>query len=69
MVGHLQRNKARKVAGALACLHSLDSAELARKLDARRGELGLPALPAFIEVTKTSSSPRRSLMTCAVPLR
>src|SRR4051794_21028468 len=45
MIGHLQRNKARKVAAALSVLHSLDSAELAEKLDQRRGELSLPPLP------------------------
>jgi pyridoxal phosphate enzyme (YggS family) len=50
MIGHLQRNKARKVAGALHALHSLDSAELATKLAARRAELALPPLPVYIEV-------------------
>lgn len=50
MVGHLQRNKARRVAGPLAALHSLDSADLARKLDARRGELALPPLATYLEV-------------------
>lgn len=50
MVGHLQRNKARKVAGPLAALHSLDSAELARKLDERRRELALAPLPVYLEV-------------------
>lgn len=56
MVGHLQRNKARKVAGVLSVLHSLDSAELAEKLDARRGELSLPPLPVFIEVNTGSEA-------------
>ena len=50
MIGHLQRNKARKVAGLLAALHSLDSAELAEKLDARRRELASSPLPTYIEV-------------------
>ena len=37
LVGHLQTNKARKVAGKFAMVHSLDSLELARELDKRQG--------------------------------
>src|SRR5688572_30059799 len=59
MIGHLQRNKARKVAGLLHALHSLDSAELAEKLDARRGELALGPLGVFIEVN-TSGEEQKS---------
>ncbi len=47
MVGHLQRNKANKVAPLLSVLHSLDSLELAKKLDERRQ--GAP-LPVYVEV-------------------
>src|SRR5256885_7215373 len=35
LVGHLQRNKAKHVAGRFALIHSLDSAELADELDKR----------------------------------
>ena len=35
MIGHLQRNKVRKIKPQLAMLHSLDSEELARELDKR----------------------------------
>ena len=35
LIGHLQRNKARVVAGRFALVHSLDSLELARELDRR----------------------------------
>ena len=35
LVGHLQRNKAKYVAGRFALIHSLDSAELAEELDKR----------------------------------
>jgi hypothetical protein len=35
LIGHLQRNKARVVAGRFDLLHSLDSLELARELDRR----------------------------------
>ncbi len=40
LIGHLQSNKARKAAGAFACIQSVDSAGLLRKLDAAAGELG-----------------------------
>ena len=33
LVGHLQTNKARKAAGAFACIHSIDGAELLRRVD------------------------------------
>ncbi|MEO7273723.1 MAG: YggS family pyridoxal phosphate-dependent enzyme [Vicinamibacterales bacterium] len=33
LIGHLQTNKARKAAPAFACIHSVDSLELLRKLD------------------------------------
>src|SRR5581483_5756830 len=35
MVGHLQSNKARQVAGRFALIHSVDSVHLARELDKR----------------------------------
>jgi pyridoxal phosphate enzyme (YggS family) len=34
LIGHLQSNKARKAAAAFACIHSVDSVDLVRKLDA-----------------------------------
>lgn len=34
LIGHLQSNKARKAAGAFACVHSVDSRELLKRLDA-----------------------------------
>jgi pyridoxal phosphate enzyme (YggS family) len=49
-VGHLQRNKAKKVASLLASLHSLDSLDLATKLDALRREAARPPLPVYVEV-------------------
>lgn len=49
MIGHLQRNKARKVAGVIDVLHSLDSLELARELQARR-PAEREALEAYVQV-------------------
>jgi pyridoxal phosphate enzyme (YggS family) len=34
LIGHLQSNKAKKAAGSFACIHSVDSVDLLRKLDA-----------------------------------
>jgi len=49
LVGHLQSNKARKAAGAFACIHSIDGADLLRRVDEAAGEAGAaPAL--FVQV-------------------
>ena len=40
LIGHLQRNKAKHVAGRFALIHSLDSAELADELDKRAAAQG-----------------------------
>ena len=40
LIGHLQSNKARKAAGAFACIHSVDSRELLKRLDAAAAEQG-----------------------------
>ena len=46
-IGHLQRNKAKSVINLINCLHSLDSLELAKKID----ELRTTPLDTFIEVS------------------
>ncbi len=40
LIGHLQTNKARKAAGSFACVHSIDSIDLLRRLDAAALEQG-----------------------------
>jgi PLP dependent protein len=40
LIGHLQSNKARKAVGAFGCIHSVDSLDLLRKLDAAAVEIG-----------------------------
>ena len=40
LIGHLQSNKARKAVAAFACIHTVDSVELLRKLDAAASEHG-----------------------------
>ena len=41
LIGHLQRNKAKHVAGRFALVHSVDSAELGVELSRRAGERGV----------------------------
>ena len=40
LVGHLQSNKARKAVGAFACIHSIDGADLLRRVDDAAAEGG-----------------------------
>jgi PLP dependent protein len=40
LIGHLQSNKAKKAAGSFACIHSVDSVDLLRKLDAAAADQG-----------------------------
>ena len=40
LVGHLQTNKARKAATPFACIHSIDSLELLRRIDRAAAEAG-----------------------------
>jgi pyridoxal phosphate enzyme (YggS family) len=40
LIGHLQSNKAKRAAGSFACIHSVDSVDLLKKLDTAAAELG-----------------------------
>lgn len=50
LVGHLQANKARRAVQLFDVVHSLDSLELARRLDRLCGEEGRETLPVLIQV-------------------
>ena len=51
LIGHLQSNKAKKAAPAFACIHSVDSLELLRKLDdAAAAEPGRGPLEVLVQV-------------------
>jgi len=50
LVGHLQANKARRAVQFFDVIHSLDSLELARRLDRLCGEEGRENLPVLIQV-------------------
>ena len=50
LVGHLQANKARRAVQLFDVIHSLDSAELARRLDRLCAEEGRETLPVLLQV-------------------
>lgn len=50
LVGHLQANKARRAVQLFDVIHSLDSLELARRLDRMCGEEGREKLPLLVQV-------------------
>lgn len=50
LVGHLQANKARRAVQLFDVIHSLDSLELARRLDRLCGEEGRESFPVLIQV-------------------
>lgn len=50
LVGHLQANKARRAVNLFDVVHSLDSVDLARRLDRLCGEEGREKLPLLIQV-------------------
>ncbi|HKO98194.1 MAG TPA: YggS family pyridoxal phosphate-dependent enzyme [Pyrinomonadaceae bacterium] len=77
LVGHLQTNKARRAVDLFDCIHSLDSAELAMRLERLCIEEGREVLPVLIQIklggepTKTGVDPNElprlleSLKSCA----
>ena len=50
LIGHLQANKAKRAVMLFDLIHSLDSAQLALRLDRICGEVGRDALPILIQV-------------------
>ena len=50
LVGHLQANKARRAVNLFEVIHSLDSLDLARRLDRLCGDEGRDKLPVLIQV-------------------
>lgn len=64
LVGHLQANKARRAVSLFDCIHSLDSVELAQRLERLCVAAGRAALPVLIQIdfageeSKTGIDPR-----------
>ena len=50
LIGHLQSNKARRAVGLFDVIHSLDSVELAQRLDRMCAEEGREQLPVLIQM-------------------
>lgn len=50
LVGHLQANKARRAVELFDCLHSLDSVELAKRLERLCVEIGRAEFPVLIQI-------------------
>ena len=60
MIGHVQGNKARKVAGPFVLVHSVDSLHLAGLLNRYAGEQGL-RLPILIEVNVAGEASKEGI--------
>jgi pyridoxal phosphate enzyme (YggS family) len=60
MIGHLQSNKAGKVAGAFDTVHSVDSLRLAQVLDRHAGELGVQ-LPVLLQVNISGEASKEGM--------
>jgi pyridoxal phosphate enzyme (YggS family) len=60
MIGHLQSNKAGKVAGAFATVHSVDSLRLAQVLDRYAGEKGVQ-LPVLLQVNVSGEASKEGM--------
>ena len=56
LIGHLQSNKARKAADAFACIHSVDSVDLLKRLDAATGTDAAAAPDVLIQVDLAGES-------------
>lgn len=58
LIGTLQKNKARHVAGRFALIHSIDRADLATELDRRVGDAGAARQQVLLQVN-TSAEPQK----------
>jgi pyridoxal phosphate enzyme (YggS family) len=67
LIGHLQSNKARRAVMLFDLIHSLDSAELARRLDRMCGEAGRPDLPVLIQMNLAGESSKSGIDTKELP--
>lgn len=61
LIGHLQRNKARKALSLFSMIHSLDSLKLGNTLDRLIDEMGLPPYPVLVEVNTSGESAKHGV--------
>lgn len=64
LIGHLQRNKARVAVDAFSLVESVDSVELARRLDDLAGKIGR-TLPVLIEINVAGEESKHGLSPAA----
>ena len=67
LIGHLQSNKARKAVQLFDVIQSLDSLELAQRLERICGEEGRSELPVFIEVDLASEETKAGIPESDLP--
>ncbi|MFN3189799.1 MAG: YggS family pyridoxal phosphate-dependent enzyme [Aureliella sp.] len=65
VIGHLQRNKARRTLPMVSCLHSLDSSRLAQALQAEAKRIDR-VLPVLLEVNVTQDETKTGLRPSAM---
>lgn len=68
LIGHLQSNKARKAVKLFDVIHSLDSAELAHKLDRICGEEGRESLSVLAQVDIAGESTKSGIAEPELPM-
>lgn len=61
LIGHLQRNKARKALSLFSMIHSLDSVKLGETLDRLVQEMGLAPYPVLIEVNTSGEEAKHGV--------
>ncbi|MDQ2907007.1 MAG: YggS family pyridoxal phosphate-dependent enzyme [Chloroflexota bacterium] len=66
MIGHLQSNKASKVVGPFACVHSVDMLHLAQVLDRYAAEQG-KRLPILLEVNVSGEASKSGMSAAQTP--
>ena len=67
LIGHLQANKARRAVKLFDVIHSLDSADLARRLERACLELGRENLPVLIQVDLAGEATKSGAPVAALP--
>lgn len=67
LIGHLQSNKARKAAKLFDAVHTLDSVELAARLERICVEENVPALSVFVQVDLAGETTKSGIGESALP--
>lgn len=62
LIGHLQRNKARKALSVFSMIHSVDSLRLGETIDRLAQEMGLSPYPVLVEVNTSGEAAKHGVM-------